>query len=111
MNIAKKIKVNRRSSNNLLRWKSQLESENPTANFLGIEENGDIYMLDVRDAGFFYAKQIPAKTLEIVSGPGFSHYYAVRSPFAPKCPDYHWNRIFHKDDLKRAETLVSKLSD
>ncbi len=111
MNIAKKIKVNRRSSNNLLRWKAQLESENPTSFFLGVEESGDVYILDVRKAGFFYSKQIPTSILEIVSGPGFSHYYAVRSPIAPKSPDYHWNRVFHKDDLKRAEALASKLSD
>lgn len=87
--------------------KSGIETENPTAGFLGVENTYEIYALHVRSIGFFYPSQISTAVLEIVSGPGFVHYYTAKLLF--NSPYHTWTRVYHRDDLRRAEKLILEI--
>lgn len=87
--------------------KSRIETENPTAGFLGFENTYEIYVLDVRSMGFFYPSQISTSVLEVVNGPGFAHYYAPQLMFGSRC--YASARVYHRDDLRRAEQMILEM--
>lgn len=103
-----KYQISSQAARNLAAAKALIEIDNPTAVFIGYENENDVHAIDVRGADFFYPSQVSTSILEMANGPGFAHYYAPKLPF--NSPFYSWTRVYSRYDLIQAEKLILKIT-